>query len=336
MKPGTSAAVRTGTIAPRDLLRRGRRTGHPAEYLLSRIRGRRSRLIRDWRQLLAGTPPAEYLASPLYHGFVRERTLDGLWRSLLTEQDWVFGQMEEALRETLAPYLLYAELRTVLICLRLLEGGKAQLIGEALAESLLDERMQEALNSREPEDAVARIEEALVPLSGVFRNLAAVYRDGGLRTLEHQLIRCFLLAMRERRLHPVLREFFVRIIDARNILALAKSLRFGAKDPSVFLEGGTIAAGRLRELQERGDFQAVPVAVRQASGLAITATEATQVEVALYRGITRFLRREGRDPLGTAVVLEYLWRCSLEVTNLGVLFAAKDLTREELVAELVS
>jgi hypothetical protein len=36
------------------------------------------------------------------------------------------------------------------------------------------------------------------------------------------------------------------------------------------------------------------------------------------------------------MVLEYLWRCSLEVTNLGVLFAGKGLAREEAAAELVS
>jgi len=336
MKTRTPAGIRAGTITPRDLLQRGRRPGYPAEYLLSRIRGRRSRLIRDWRQILSGMLPAEFLSSPLYQGFVRERTADGLWRSLLQEHGWVFGQMEEALRRTVAPYLLYAELRTILICLRLQVGERTQQIGEALAESLLDDRMQEALDSKDPEDAVAGLEDALVPLSGRFRNLAAVYGDAGLRGLEQQLVHRFLLAMLTLRLHPVLRELFVRIVDARNVLALFKSIRFGAKDPSVFIEGGTVATGRLRELQERADLVAVLGVVRRASGSAITAPEPTQVEVALYRGITRFLRREGRDPLGVAVVLEYLWRCSLEVTNLSVLFAGKDLERDAVAAELVS
>jgi len=336
MKTWTSNGIRAGTITPRDLLQRDRRSGYPAEYLLSRIRGRRSRLIRDWRALLSGTSPADYLSSPLYHGFVRERTLDGLWRSLLKEHGWVFGQMEEGLRRTLAPYFLYAELRTVMICLRLLEGEKAQQIGEALADSLLDDRVQAVLSEEEPEAAVAGLEEVLVPLSGAFRGLAAVYRDAGLRGLEQRLAHRFLQAMLERPLHPVLRELFVRIIDARNILALYKSLKFGARDPSVFLEGGTITTGRLQELQERGDLLAVTGIVRLASGSAISAPEPTQVEVALYRGITRFLKRAGRDPLGTAVIMEYLWRCSLEVTNLSVLFAGKDLTREDVAEELVS
>jgi hypothetical protein len=38
------------------------------------VRGRRSRLIQDWRPLIYDSSPLDYLASPQYHGFVRERT----------------------------------------------------------------------------------------------------------------------------------------------------------------------------------------------------------------------------------------------------------------------
>jgi vacuolar-type H+-ATPase subunit C/Vma6 len=59
------------------------------------------------------------------------------------------------------------------------------------------------------------------------------------------------------------------------------------------------------------------------------------VEVALYQGITKFLRGEGKDPLDAALILDYLWRCSLEVMNLSLLLEGKDLEREEAAAELV-
>jgi vacuolar-type H+-ATPase subunit C/Vma6 len=134
----------------------------------------------------------------------------------------------------------------------------------------------------------------------------------------------------------VVREFVRRIIDARNVLALYKSLRLASKDPSVFIGGGSIAVERLKDLQERDDLFSVITLVRQAAGLAIAAPDPTQVEVALYRGITRFLKQEGKDPLSTALVLEYLWRCSLEVTNLSVLLSAKDLDRESAAAELIT
>lgn len=336
MKRRSTAGVPAGQIRCRDLLRVDRKSGYPAEYLLSRIRGRRSRLIRDWRAVLSSTSPADYLASPLYHGFVRERALEGLWRSLQKEYVWVFAQMDEGMRKVLAPYFLYAELRTITVCLRLLQGDKAQEIGESLADSLLGEQLKTALREEAPADAIGGLEDALTPLSDAFRGLAAVYGDEGLRGVEQQIVRRYLEAVLERTLHPVVREFFIRIIDARNVLTLYKSLKFGARNAALFLEGGTIGTGRLRELQERDDLLSVMGLVRQASGTAITAPEPTQTEVALYRGITRYLKREGRDPLGTALVLDYLWRCSLEVTNLSMLFAGRDLEREEITAELVS
>jgi vacuolar-type H+-ATPase subunit C/Vma6 len=267
MRTRPSDAVPAGRVHPRDLLRRERLAGYPAEYLLSRIRGRRSRLIRDWRAPLSAASPAEFLSSPLYQGFVRERGLDGLWRSLLQEQGWVFGQMEEGLRRTLAPYFLYTELRTVLICLRLLQGGKTQQVGEALADSLLGERIQAALKERDTEAAAAGLEEVLAPLSDAFRGLAGEYREAGLRGLEQRLVRRYLESVLARTLHPALRDLFVRIIDARNILALYQSLRYGSKDPSVFIEGGAVTTGRLQELQEGDDLRAVAGAVRLVSGI---------------------------------------------------------------------
>jgi len=75
--------------------------------------------------------------------------------------------------------------------------------------------------------------------------------------------------------------------------------------------------------------------IRQAAGVKIASPDPTQVEVALYRGITRFLKGAGRDPLDEALILDYLWRCQLEIMNLSVLLATKGLERDEAAAELV-
>ena len=75
--------------------------------------------------------------------------------------------------------------------------------------------------------------------------------------------------------------------------------------------------------------------MKQASGVSLLDPELTQVEVALYRGVTKFAKSEGRDPLGEGLILDYLWRCSLEVTNLSLLLAGKNLDREAVLAELV-
>lgn len=320
---------------PRGLLRQGRGRGYPMEYLLSRIRGRRSRLIRDWRSIVYDAAPGEFLASAQYQGFVRERTAEGMWRALLREYGWVFGQMEEELRRVFAPYILYSELRTVFLCLRYLHGDRAQKAGEILGESLLADSVKNILRDGETPVALERLERQFCRLSPEFTGLAEKYEDKGLREVEQHLTNSLLSTIIRTPLHPVMKEFFSRIIDARNILSLYKSLRLNAKDPAVFMSGGTVAIERLKDLLEKDDIFEVITLIRQVSGITVAAPDTTQVEVALYRGITKYLHIEGRDPLGAALILDYLWRCSLEVMNLSLLLAGKDLEREEIAAELV-
>jgi vacuolar-type H+-ATPase subunit C/Vma6 len=320
---------------PRGLLKQGRERGYPVEYLFSRIRGRRSRLIRDWRPLVYDAAPIEFLASAQYQGFVRERSAEGMWRALLLEYGWVFGQMEEEVRRVFAPYFLYTELRTVFICLRYLQGDRTQKAGEILGVSLLADSVKNILRDGETSAAVERLERQFCRLSPEFSGLAAQYEEKGLREVEQHLTNSFLSSIIKTPLHPVMKEFFSRIIDARNILSLYKSLRLSAKDPAVFIPGGTVAIEHLKDLLEKDDIFEVITLIRQASGITVAAPDPTQVEVSLYRGITKYLRKEGRDPLGEALILDYLWRCSLEVMNLSLLLAGKDLEREEIAAELV-
>ena len=320
---------------PRGLLKCGRERGYPVEYLFSRIRGRRSRLIRDWRPLVYDAAPVEFLASAQYQGFVRERSPEGMWRALLREHSWLFGQMEEDVRKIFAPYLLYAELRTVFICLRYLHGERAQKTGEILEVSLLADAVKDILRDGETVTAVKGLECMFCRLSTDFAGLSAQYEEKGLREVEQHLTNGFLSYIIGTSLHPVMKEFFSRIIDARNILYVYKALRLNARNADAFISGGAIPIPQLQGLMDKDDLIAVISLIRQASGITITAPDPTQVEVALYRGITRYLHKEGRDPLGAELILDYLWRCSLEVMNLSLLLAGKDLEREEIAAELV-
>jgi hypothetical protein len=332
---GRRAPERPKDAGPRGFLKRERTRGYPIEYLLSRIRGRRSRLISDWRPLIYDASPLDYLASAQYHGFVRERTAEGMWRALLLENGWVHGQMDEATRRMFAPYFLYAELRTMFICLRYLEGDKAQKAGEVLAVSLLSEEMKALLREGEITEALAGLELMFKALSPGIAGLSALYEGNGLRGVEQFLTRQYLTFVQELPLHPVMREFFARLIDSRNILALYKALSAGSKETGTLIAGGTVPVEQLTELLEKEDILEMTGLIRQAAGVTISSPDPTQVEVALYRGITKFLKGEGKNPLDAALILDYLWRCQLEVMNLSMLLAGKDLDREEIAAELV-
>ena len=320
---------------PRSLLREERQPGFPPEYLRSRIRGRRSRLTRNWRAVLHETTPAAYLASPQYQGFVRERALEGMWRSLLSEHGWIFGQMDEELRSRIAPYFLYVELRTLFMCLRYREAEREQEVSGLLETSLLSVPLRELLRSAAVPDLLARLEEHFRALSPSFQGLAARYSNESPRSAERRLTDSYLEYVLTLPLRQILRELFQRLIDARNILLVYKVQRFGAQDRPAFIAGGTITPDRLGAALQRDDPFAILPLLRQATGTVLAEPDLTRLETALYRSITKYLRKEGRDPLGMALVLDYLWQCSLEITNLSLLFAGKDLDREEIAAELV-
>lgn len=309
--------------------------GFPAEYVYTRLRGRRAKLISNWKTLVYATESSEITASSRAPEFALERSVEGLWRALFREHGWVFHQMNEPLRRVFAPYFVHAELRTIFICLRSISAENPHKTGDVLNNSLLSDRFKAALKGDDAGAVLRRVEELLRRVSPLFRGIAGILETKGSREAEQEITNRLISAVLQSALHPVIRRFFVRMADARNILSLFASLRAGSADPAVFMTGGTVSRERLRDLQEKEDLFLVPPLVKQASGITILHPEPTQVEVALYRGLTKFARTEGRDPLGAGLILDYLWRCSLEVTNLSLLLAGKDLDREMILAELV-
>jgi vacuolar-type H+-ATPase subunit C/Vma6 len=310
--------------------------GYPIEYLLSRIRGRRAKLITDWKTFIYETSPLEALSSVKPRGAAVDRTPEGIWRNLLREYRWVYSQMNGALRQAFSPFFLYTELRTLFICLRHIKERKAEGTGELLSASLLSGKVKEVLlTSEKIEHAIGRIERVFLSLSSSFGGLGTLLEEEGLRGVEQRLTNRYLVFVMSTKLHPLIRTFFSRVIDARNILGLYKALRMNAREKPEHIPGGDMTVERLNEFYERGDLLGVTAILRDASGIRVDTPDITKVETALYRGITRDLRKEGRDPLSVGLILDYLWRCSIEATNLSILVHTRDLERETVSAELV-
>jgi len=310
--------------------------GYPVEYLLSRIKGRRSRLTRDWRPFLFGPTQQVSQVSRAPSGAQKDRSSDAAWRNLMKEYQWVYSQMNAQLRAIFAFYFLYAELRTICIGLRHLADKKAGAINELLDRSLLGDEVKDALaSSADLPAAVREVERLFSALSENFMGLGETLESGGLRSVEQRLVETCLSVTISSRLHPLMREFFSRIIDARNIMALYKYLRFELKSAPLFIPGGSIGEMRLKEIMAKDDLPALGALVRGFTGSAVERPDPTSIELALYRGMTRWLRKEGRDPFGVAPLLDYLWRCSIEAMNASVLYHTRDLEREFVTAELV-
>ncbi len=318
------------------LLRNPADPGYPVEYLLSRIRGRRSKLVRDWKPLLYDAGLFDATPSSRSNGLLKAGSPEGVWRNLLQEYGWVYGQMNRELREVFGPFFLHSELRTIFICLRHLVEKKAGAVEELLNWSLLSGEMKDVLlSSADVPAAVKGVERLFRSLSSRFAGLSDVLETDGLRGAEQRLTETYLEVTVRTARHPIMKRFFSRVVDARNIMSLYKYLRLDLKTAPSFLPGGSIAEARMKDLVAKDDILAVIPLVRELTGMTIERPDPTAVELALYRGMTKWLKKEGREPFGAGPILDYLWRCSLEAMNLSVLHQARGVEREAVAAELV-
>jgi len=319
-----------------DLLEKGKDTGYPSDYLLSRIRGRKARLIQDWRPFVTSPAPLERLPEGHYQRISGNKSPEGVWRALLFEYRWVYYQMNRRLRNIFGPFFLYAELRTLFICLRSLKEMKRARVREMLSASLLSEEFRKILSDSADEfAAVQAIEAKLRRLSGQFSGITEILKQKGLSVFEHELTKRYLSVIVGAGLDPVLKAFFMRLIDARNTLALAKLLKMETPAEHSFVPEGTIDAARLEEILDSRSGPDTERLLKEMTGEEISSADNVKLEASLYQGITRSLKKEGRSALSIGPILEYLWRCSIEAMNLSVICYAQGLERELVAAELV-
>ena len=318
-----------------ELLQGGENRELPTEYLLSRIRGRRAHLISDWGSLIVSNAPFDYLTSPRYMGFVTEKSPEGLWRDLMKEFRWVYFQMNSILLEIFRPFFLYSELRTLFMCLRFIRERKALRITDILAVSILSDKIKKILReSTDVTSAVKEISEIFTSMSVILTVPEKMDAEGQGR-FEQQLTNKYLVSIITAGLHPVMLGFFIRIIDARNIISLFKYIKLKTKAAPPFIPCGNISQAVFTELLRKKDMTYVDGLVRKLTGIRLEDV-GVHVENSLYRHITAYLKRAGREPLGIGPVLEYLWRCSTETMNLSILFHGREIEREIISAELIS
>lgn len=309
--------------------------GYPLDYLLSRVRSRRSQLVRDWARLL-DEDIVEYLSSGRLRGITGDPLSLALWQRLVGEFRWVYSQMNGSVRGAFCPFFLYTELRTIFICMRHGGGGNLPGVEKLLSLSLLCRALKTTLASGDDAASVARrVESAFTAMSGDFQGVAGGAKEHDLREFEIQLTERYLSFACRFAEDAFMRRFFARLIDARNLIKAYKSLRLNAKLRPQWIEGGSIPGETLNDIVRAGDMFAILPLIRRHTGSIIATPDISRVEGALYSGISRFLRTEAGDPLHAATLLDYLWRFSLETTNLNLLLHGRDVPRDVMSEELV-
>lgn len=318
-----------------ELLRDVTGRGYPREYLLARIRGRRRLLVGDWGALLATPDPLAAIAALPYRQEPAPSKEAEIWSGMLREFAWLYAQMEQGTRLTFAPLFLYFELRTVVLCLRQRLAGDGGNCAQLLRFTLLSPQVQRVLQAEH--DTPAAISE----LSGLFAGLALpfkgvrqAYREHGMAGFEERLATVYLEQVTNGRLHPVLGEFFRRLIDVRNAITLAKHRRWRITAPPCFIKGGSIKDTLLLEAAREAEGSAM-----RAILLRLTGTEADlaagNLESILLGRLTRLVHSMGREPSGIGCILDYLWLTAMQARNLSLFVHGAQIGQDLLEGELI-
>lgn len=297
-----------------ELLQRTEDRGYPTDYLLSRIRSRKI----GYRDAIAGESP------------------EGSWKRLLTEYKWVYLQMNNRLRDTFNPFFLYHELGTLVFSLRFKHSGEKDKTEEVLRFSLLSKGLKGSIKGDSGIiSAIEDIERVFLPLSQGFSGISETYIKDGFRGVEQRLTDVYLGYVINTWLHPIVRSFFVHLIDIRNIISLYKRLRWGLWDYPPFIQGGRINEQRLSRIFKEQNASGLASLVGSLTGTRIEKLTASNIENSLLKWVTVLLERSGRDPLSAGVIMSYLWRCYIETMNRSIILYGRGINSDAVEAELV-
>lgn len=291
-------------------------------------------------RLLAPTPPAELPAETLLARLRYRRATINLVASQDGEppsvnvSSWVYKRLNRQLRKRLGPFLDLHAMRNLSFSLRHSLAGEAP-PAVILHSSLLAEPLKQLVTTKaDSETTIAQLEAAISNDYPFAAGLTSTYRDQGPGGVEQQLVEGILQHGLARSSNDVLRGTLRYLIDMRNCLLINKLWRWQISQPPKLTSGGTYAPARLKRIWAAHDSNGLARLTERLAGEPSPATATTGVEQSLLKGLTRQLRRAGRDPMGLAVIIEYLWMAQLAVHN-HLLRQALPLDREDLLEEVL-
>jgi hypothetical protein len=290
------------------LLEQTRPTELPTEALLARLRCRRATLA------LATAPATETPAANVVC--------------------WVYQRLNKRLRKRLEPFLDLMAMRSLVLTLRYTLVGEVAPVA-LLKNSLLAEALQQLLATTEDaETIVAQLEAALVKDYPFVAGLTVCYGQQGPGGVEQQLAEGILRHGLDRPGNDLINAVLSYLVDMRNCLMIHKLWRWQVTQAPPLTAGGNIATTGLQRIWATHDEDRLASVTTRLAGEPLFSAKTVAMEQCLLKGLTRLLRRAGRDPLGLAVIIEYLWRAQLATHN-QLLRQTLAVDREELLEEVL-
>ncbi len=291
-------------------------------------------------KLLTPTRPSELPEEALLARLRYRRSATDLAANHVTEAPaadvvyWVYQRLNRRLRKQLEPFLDLLAMRSLILALRYSLAGEPP-PATILSNSLLAEPLKRLIMAtEEAETTVAQLEAFLVRDYPFVTKLATTYRNQGPGGVEQQLADGILQHGLARAGNDILKGMLCYLIDMRNFLMINKLWRWQVNQAPLLTPGGKTETTSLQRIWATHDSDRLSNLANRLAGEPLISTKATGMEQCLLNGQTRLLQRAGRDPLGLAVIIEYLWKAQLAVHN-QVLRKSLAPDREELLEEVL-
>ena len=290
-------------------------------------------------QLLATTQPAELPTDALLARLrCRRAAIDLVSGSDTTGPpgeivDWVYRRLNRQLRKRLGPFLELLAMRNLVLALRYLlaeENPPASVRQNAL----LAKPLQELMTAPDTESTIVRLEAALERDYPFVDGLAVTWRSHGPGGVEQQLASGILQHGLNRSGKGIVNRVLSYQIDMRNCLVIKKYWRWQVSQAPQLTAGGAISIDQLVRIWTTRDEERLTALVAKLGGVSTRNLELVNMEQGLINGLTRLLRQAGRDPLGLAVIIEYLWKTQLAAHNRLLRSTLVD-DRQELLEEVL-
>ena len=290
-------------------------------------------------QLLATTQPAELPTDALLARLRCRRAAIDLAADRTNEAppgeviEWVYRRLNRRLRKRLGPFLDLLAMRNLVLALRYLLAEQ-DLPVSLRQNTLLAKPLQELIMAPDAETTIVRLESALVKDYPFVDGLAITWRSHGPGGVEQQLASGILQHGLNRSDKGIVSRTLSYLVDMRNCLVIKKYWRWQVNQAPQLTAGGSISVERLTRIWAARDEDRLATLVTKLGGLPTRNLEAINLEQSLINGLTRLLREAGRDPLGVAVVIEYLWKTQLAAHNRLLRNILAD-GRQELLEEVL-
>lgn len=291
-------------------------------------------------KLLTPTRPAELPAEALLARLRCRRAAINLTAEHVTEVPatdvvrWLYKRLNGRLRKRLVPFLDLLAMRNLVLALRYTLAGEPPPTTLANNALLAEPLQRLVVRAGEADKTMAQLEAALSSDYPFVAGLAVTYGNQGPGGVEQQLADGILQHGLTQTGNETLKGALRYLIDMRNCLMINKLWRWQVNQAPPLTEGGSFATTSLQRVWAAHDSERLIGLTTRLAGEPLLSTEAIGMEQSLLRGLTRWLRRAGRDPLGLSVIIEYLWLAQLAIHN-QLLRQALAIDREELLGEVL-